>query len=291
LERCDFPDPTAGGTYRCGVSGGADSTALAVLAAAAGLNITLVHVDHGVRHDSADEADVVAQLAERLGVGFEACRVTVADGPDLEARLRAARHAVLGADALLGHTADDQAETVLLALLRGAGPNGLAGMGSARHPLLALRRAETEQLCAALDLAVVTDPSNTDPRFRRNRIRREVLPMLADVAGTDVVPLLTRAAHTQRELVEWAAAVAAELDVTVAKDLAGAPPPVAAAALRAWWCDRTGSPYGPDRAAVERMLDVARGAAVATDVHAGWRLARSGGRLRLERGTTVGSES
>ncbi|HEX5365549.1 MAG TPA: ATP-binding protein, partial [Acidimicrobiales bacterium] len=123
------------------MSGGADSLALLVLAARAGCRVTAVHVDHGLRPGSAGEADVVRAVAADVGAGFRAERVEVAPGPDLEARARAARYAVLPPGALTGHTADDQAETVLLNLIRGAGLEGLAGMrADQRRPLLALRR-------------------------------------------------------------------------------------------------------------------------------------------------------
>src|SRR5438876_376086 len=147
LARCTFPP--AGVPVTCAVSGGADSLALLVLAVAAGCTATAVHVDHGLRPGSADEADVVRDAAARYRAGFRSERVHVAAGPNLEARAREARFAVLPPDVLTGHTADDQAETILLNLLRGAGRGGLTGMGPGRHPLLRVRRRETRALCAA----------------------------------------------------------------------------------------------------------------------------------------------
>src|SRR5690606_13257154 len=164
LARCHLPPP--GTRVVLGVSGGADSLALLALATAAGCPATAVHVDHGLREGSAEEADVVRDAAARFGAGFEARRVAVPPGPHLEARARAARYAALGPGALTGHTADDQAETVLLNLLRGAGLDGLAGFAPDRRPLRDLRRAETRALCRALDLTPVEDPSNDDPRHR-----------------------------------------------------------------------------------------------------------------------------
>ena len=124
----------------CAVSGGADSLGLLVLAVDAGCTVTAVHVDHGLRAGSAAEADVVRAAADRFGAGFRSLSVAVAPGPNLEARARRARYEALPPDALVGHTADDQAETVLLNLIRGAGLDGLAGMAPGRRPIRALRR-------------------------------------------------------------------------------------------------------------------------------------------------------
>jgi len=280
LRRCTFPP--AGSPVHVAVSGGRDSLALLVLASAARLDVTAVHVDHGVRPDSADEAALVEGVARRFGAAFEAVRVVVDDGPNLEARARDARYRALPPDVLTGHTLDDQAETILLFLMRGTGPEGLAGIDRARRPLLSLRRAETGQLCADLGLAVFDDPSNTDPRFRRNRVRAELLPLLDDIAGRDVAPLLARTADLQRSLLEVVVAAAADVDPSDAREVASLSVGVASEALRGWWRRETGEHYAPDADAVERMLGVARGDATAADVGGGWRIARTGQRLRLE---------
>ena len=280
LARCRFP--TEGTPVVLGVSGGADSTALLALAVAAGLDVTAVHVDHGLRPGGAAEAAQVAACCTAWGARFVAERVRVVDGPDLEARARAARHGVLGPGALLGHTADDQAETVLLRLLRGTGPAGLAAMRPDRHPLLALRRADTEALCAHLGVVPVADPSNDDPRFTRNRVRHEVLPLLDEVGGRDVVPLLTRLADLAAEQADALALCAAVIDPTDAAALSAAPRAVAVAALRRWWSDTTGAEYPPDAAATDRVLEVAAGRSRACDVSDGWSVRRTAGRLRLD---------
>ena len=265
------------------MSGGADSLTLLVLAVAAGCEVTAVHVDHGLRPGSAAEAEVVADAARRLGAGFRAERVELVEGPNLEARARAARHGVLGPDALLGHTADDQAETIVLNLMRGAGVTGLAGIrADERHPILGLRRHETEALCAALGLDPVRDPSNLDPRHRRNRVRAEVLPLLDEVAGRDVVAVLARQAEHLREVDDLLVAAADELDPTDAAALARAPAPVARVAVRRWLGGADPQGHPPDAATVARVLAVARLEARATDVGRGRRVSRSRGRLRLE---------
>ncbi len=273
LPRCSFPP--AGTAVTCAVSGGADSTALLALAVAAGCRATAVHVDHGLRPDSAAEAEVVAASAGALGAGFQAARVVVADGPNLEARARAARYSVLPAGALTGHTADDQAETILVNLLRGSGLDGVAGMRPERHPLLRLRRAETRALCAELGLPTVEDPSNADPRHRRNRIRHELVPLLDAIAERDVRALLARQAEVMRAEADLLDELAGAVDPTDAAALAAAPPALARRAIRRWLAD----PYPPDAAGVERVLAVARGEAVACELDGGRRIHRSGMRL------------
>jgi tRNA(Ile)-lysidine synthase len=270
----------------CAVSGGADSLALLALAVEAGCRVTAVHVDHGLRAGSAGEAEVVRAAAARLGARFRAERVAVPPGPNLEARARAARYAALPPGALTGHTADDQAETVLLNLVRGAALDGLAGMDPARRPLRRLRRSETRALCAALGLEPVADPSNDDPAFRRNRVRHELIPLLSAVAERDVVPVLARQADLARDDARVLDDLAAALDPADARALAAAPPALARRAVRAWL--RAAGPGGPehhppDAAAVARVLAVAGGDAVACELAGGWRVARTGGRLRLER--------
>lgn len=258
------------------------------LAVEAGCDVTAVHVDHGLRAGSQAEAERVSAAAEALGARFGAVRLQVPEGPDLEARARAARHAALGWDSALGHTADDLAETVLVNLLRGAGLSGLASLRLGfRHPILSLRRAETHALCKDLGLAVFQDPSNTDSRFVRNRLRQEVLPLLADVAGRDAVPLLVRTAQLAAEDTDLLDELSAGLDPTDAHALAAAPKPLAARSIRRWLAGEGEGPGGserhpPDRASVERVLAVAAGAAVACEVAGGWRVARRGQVLRLE---------
>ena len=285
LARCTFPPP--GTSVTCAVSGGADSLALLVLATAAGCRATAVHVDHGLRPGSAQEAHVVAAAAAQLGADFRAEHVDVGAGPNLEARARAARYAVLPADVLTGHTADDQAETVLLNLLRGAGLDGLAGIradgarnAGPRRPILAVRRAETEAVCAAEGLTPVVDPSNVDPVHRRNRVRAELRPLLDDIAARDIVPVLARQAALLRDEADALNALAADLDPTDAPALAAAPVALARRAVRRWLT--AGRSHPPDAATVERVLAVARGDATSTDAGGGRRVTRTRNVLRLE---------
>lgn len=239
-----------------------------------------MHVDHGLRPESSGEADVVRSAADRFGAAFRAETVELAPGPNLEARAREARYRVLPSDVATGHTADDQAETMLINLMRGAGRDGLAAMAPGyRHPILALRRSETRQLCADLRLAAVEDPTNFDPVHLRNRVRHELLPLLCRLSGRDVVPVLTRQADLLRDESELLDRLAAELDAGDARALAEAPRALARRAVRRWLS--TVQDHPPPAATVERVLAVARGEAIGTDVGGGRSARRTAGRLRV----------
>lgn len=176
-------------------SGGPDSSAmldaLARLAPPRGLSLHVAHVDHGLRPGSAMESEVVAAAATARGLPFTALTVAVASYPSsLQDRARVARHRALhrlaqslDADAIaLAHTADDQAETVLMRALSGATPRALSAMadrtGPLARPLLRVWRTDITAYCAALGLTTLDDPSNSDPRFLRSRVRHELLPAL-----------------------------------------------------------------------------------------------------------------
>ena len=278
LARCAFPSP--GATVDCAVSGGPDSLALLVLAVEAGLIVTAWHVDHGLRPGSDAEGERVAVVADSLGAAAVSVTAMVGDGPNLEARAREARLDALPDGVLTGHPADDQAETVLLNLLRGSGVHGSAGIGDpGRRPLLGLRRSETRALCVACGLEPLDDPMNDDPRFVRNRIRNEVLPLLAEVSDRDPVPLLARHAGLAGEAVVLLDALIADIDPTDARTLAMLSPELARLALRGWLTGLLGG-RPPDAAAIDRVFDVAGGLVRATEVAGGLRIERSRGRLR-----------
>lgn len=276
LSRCAFPAPTT--PVALAVSGGADSMALLFLAYAHGLEVTVHHVDHQLRPQSHRDIDVIAPVAEKLGVELLVHVISVDPGPNLEARARDARYNVLPVDVMTGHTADDQAETVLINLLRGAGTRGLSAMRPGhRRPLLSLRRTETRALCAALDVMPVDDETNTDPKYLRNRVRGELVPLMNDLSQRDIVPLLVRTADMLRGEHDFLEELAAALDPTDARALAQAPLPLARRAVRAWLAH----PYPPDVATVERVLAVARGDVLACDVGGGREVRRSKQRLHL----------
>jgi tRNA(Ile)-lysidine synthase len=249
---------------------------------AAGCDVEAVHVDHRLRTGSSAEADVVRDLAGTVGATFRALTVAVAPGPNLEARARAARHSALPALAATGHTADDQAETVLINLLRGSAAAGLSAMRPGpRRPILDLRRAETTAVCASLALVTVDDPTNADRRFLRNRIRHDVLPLLNDTASRDLVPVLCRQAHLLRDDDDLLEELAASIDATDALALAHAPAPLARRAVRRWIATVDEHGYVPDSAAVERVLDVAAGRSEACELTGGLRVSRHRQRLRV----------
>ena len=198
-------------------SGGADSLALLAgtvfEARRPGLRVIGVTVDHGLQEGSAAQADrVVAQMA---GLGADetvAVRVRVDPaGLGIEAAAREARYSVLGEVAqrtgavgvLLGHTRDDQAETVLLGLTRGSGGRSIAGMRASydvfRRPLLQVTRAQTEAACRAEGIDYWEDPHNQDPRFTRSRVRHVVMPTLEAELGPGVAENLARTAEQLQE--------------------------------------------------------------------------------------------
>ena len=250
---------------------------------AAGCRATAWHVDHGLRPESADEARVVEAIAARLGAGFMAVTVVVAPGPNLEARARSARYGAMPADALTGHTADDQAETILLNLVRGAGLDGLAGIRrGATKPILDLRRAETRSLCGALGIEPIEDPSNADPAFRRNRVRHELLPLLDDIAERDVAAVLAGQAARLRDEADALDAIARELDPTDARAVGAAGAAVARRAVRLWLTRELALDHPPPSDAIERVLGVARAEATACQ-GPGWEVRRSGMRLSARR--------
>lgn len=276
LSTCTFPP--AGTAVDCAVSGGADSLALLLLAHEHGLHVTAHHVNHQLRADSDRDVDAVHAAAGPRGIPVVVHTVTVGEGPNLEARARDARYAVLPPQCMTGHTADDQAETVLINLLRGAAASGLSAMRPGHtRPLLALRRTDTEAVCAAFDLSPVADSTNTSARFVRNRVRHELLALMADISQRDPVPLLARTADILRADNDLLDQLAAEIDPTDAKALAEAPTPLAYRALRRWLSD----PYPPDLAALERVLLVARGEVLACDIGENRQIRRSKQRLTL----------
>ena len=215
------PFAESGARVVVALSGGADSLALAAAAAhegpRAGVEVIAVTIDHGLQSGSADVAERAAAQARERGIAdARVVRVGVGSDGGPEAAARDARYAALreaaassGAVAvLIGHTLDDQAETVLLGLSRGSGAASLKGMSPHTldahglawvRPLLALRRADTAAFCAQSGLEPWADPHNDDDRFARVRVRQRVLPVLEAELGPGIADALWRTAEQLRE--------------------------------------------------------------------------------------------
>jgi tRNA(Ile)-lysidine synthase len=195
-------------------SGGADSMALAAAAAIVGrrrkLGVRALVVDHGLQDGSRQTAELAVERlwTAEIAAQVVTVRVDTTAGTGIEAAARLARYQALQDAArpaeiiLLGHTLDDQAETVLLGLARGSGIRSLAGMppvrGPFRRPLLSVRRSVTRQACAELALEWWDDPQNAEPRFTRVRVRQRVLPVLEEELGPGVAEALARTAESAR---------------------------------------------------------------------------------------------
>ncbi|RPH71985.1 MAG: tRNA lysidine(34) synthetase TilS [Myxococcaceae bacterium] len=236
------------------VSGGVDSLALLVTAArVAGDRTGVASLDHGLRPEAPAEVERVRELVRSLGLPFHTGSLQLRPGPGAEARARTARYAALDriardhgyAAIATAHTADDQAETLLMRLARGSALRGAAAIRAEAprllRPLLTIRRSQTEALVAAAGLEPVRDPSNDDPGLFRTRIRHHVLPVLRQAAGPSVVERLARFARSAAEDEELLAAQATQalervrdgtgLDAVAVRAL---PWPIRARALRTW---------------------------------------------------------
>jgi tRNA(Ile)-lysidine synthase len=285
-------------------SGGADSLALAAAVAfeapRAGVAAGAVTVDHGLQPGSADRAADTATVLRNLGLGpVTVVRVDVGRDGGPEAAARTARYRALRTAAAeheariaLGHTLDDQAETVLLGLGRGSGPRSVAGMVVENppfwRPLLGIRRAITRAACAALELPVWEDPWNDDPAYTRVRLRTDALPLLEDVLGGGVAGALARTAALLREDLDLLDGLArTELDRHAddaglpAAEVAALPAALRRRVLRGWLRDG-GVPdlQAVHLAAVDALLAAWRGQG-RVDLPGGAGVVRTSGRLVL----------
>ena len=295
-------------------SGGADS--LGLLAATVfesrkpAHTVIGVTVDHGLQPGSAERAKAVVEQMAALGAEAHAVTVEVGTTGGPEAAARTARYAALDRSAevhqahavLLGHTRDDQAETVLLGLARGSGARSLSGMaprqGRYRRPLLDLTREQTRAACAAERLTPWEDPHNDDPAFARVRVRRTVLPVLERELGPGVTEALARTARLLRDdadalddLADAArAAVLGPEGALDAERLAGEPAAVRRRVLRRTALD-AGCPgtelFAVHVDAMDALLTDWRGQ-VGVDLPGGLRFVRQGGALRIVPGAVAG---
>lgn len=264
-----------------GLSGGPDSLALVAAAAAEGKHVRAVVVDHGLQPGSADIATRAAEQARRIGVPTEVVRVDVgaASGTGraagLEATARTARYAALfaaagsDADVWVAHTADDQAETLLLGALRG-NPAGMAFRSDRLvRPFLLLRRAETVGACQEIGLESWDDPMNHDTAYRRVAIRQQIIPALTDLLGGDAVAPLAATADRiaeDRQLLESLIDLEPTTDCA---ELAADPAPVRRRRIAAWLIGNDIPVQGDQLNAIERLV---------TDWHGQGPITLTGGR-------------
>ena len=270
----------AGGDVVVAFSGGPDSTAmlhaLARASSALGLRLQAVHVDHGLRPSAAAQAARAARFAAELGVPVQVLRVNPRGSSEDAARR--ARHRALervagrhGAHSIaFGHTIGDQAETVLLHLLRGSGVAGLAAMsrrdGLRFRPLLEVTRTQVERYCARERLVPDIDESNSDPRFTRNRVRQELIPLLEQRFNPriqDALARLARAARDEHQVVRLAAAgwLEQQSPALSRPGFLGLPDAVQVEVLRLAWAAAMGDAQPPGGSArIEQALRLVRGA-------------------------------
>ena len=263
-----------------GLSGGPDSLALAAAAAAEGKDVRCVVVDHGLQPGSAQVAGQAARAARGFGLRADVARVEVGAG-NLEAAAREARYAALlsyGEDVWVAHTADDQAETLVLGALRG-NPSGMSPRnGRVVRPFLAVRRADTVGACEELGLEPWHDPMNADPAFRRVAVRRQVLPLLGELLGGDAVPAL---AATADRIAADQALIASLTDLTPTTSCAqlrADAGPVRRRRLAAWLLGEGVPVQGDQLAAVEALV---------VDWHGQGPVAVAGGRKVVRDGGTL----
>ena len=260
-----------------GLSGGPDSLALAAAAAAEKKDVRCVVVDHGLQDGSAEVARRAAVVARGFGLAAEVVRVEVGEG-NLEAAARSARYEALlayGSDVWVGHTADDQAETLLLGALRG-NPSGMAPRnGRIVRPFLGIRRADTVGACEELGLDPWHDPMNADPAFRRVAMRNQVVPLLSELLGGDAVPAL---AATADRIAADQALIASLTDLaptTSCVELADDAEPVRRRRLAAWLLGEGVPVQGDQLDAVEALV---------VDWHGQGPVAVAGGRAVVREG-------
>jgi tRNA(Ile)-lysidine synthase len=298
--------PASGAHVLVAASGGPDSTALlaalCAVAPAHGLRVTAGHVNHGLRDaDSDADAAAVAALAASLGIPCVTASAPVERGGNLEERARIARRRALGALAraagadvvALAHTEDDQVETVLLRLLRGAGRGGLGGMWPRRgrlwRPFLGVTRTDVRRYLANEELPFRIDRTNADLRHARNRLRRLVIPLLARETNPRLGPAIAALATRLRDEDALLDALATERAAVhrrgerLAIDVAGEPPALARRIVRGWLGTR-GVPTVAARE-IERILALARGTAAGhVGVRGPARIVREKGSLVCRRG-------
>jgi tRNA(Ile)-lysidine synthetase-like protein len=256
------------------LSGGADSATLAYLVGRLSREVRGVHINHRLPASDRLESAALA-VAAAVGVALEMRHIDIPSGPSIEGQARKARYAAFsrvlrpGETLLTAHTRDDQAETVLMNLLRGAGPTGLSGIpprtGSMARPMLAVSRSDTRELAGLAGLPFQDDPSNLDRGLRRNELRLEVIPDLAARFNPSLVESLARSATLVRSDEAYLQQAAASVPVVEAEAslslplgvLFAVPRPVADRVLRSC-LSRMRPPHGGTADEIDGLWAVAR---------------------------------
>ncbi|MDE0232515.1 MAG: tRNA lysidine(34) synthetase TilS [bacterium] len=276
------------------LSGGADSAAAAWLLTRDERAARAVHVNHSLPH-SATMAEAARGISTKLGMDL--AEVSIHPGAESEDAMRTARYQALADHSrpdeavITAHTADDQAETVLHNLLRGAGLDGMAGIPPRRdrfhRPLLGVWRSQTRELATLSGLPWEDDPQNDDPRYLRNRIRRRLIPQLEAEYQPRLREGLVRMSTLARADLSHLESLAARIPVLTSGDgsvelscarMAELPPPISSRVVRRA-LRRVRGPHAGSEAEVQRALDVARGQAPRTELEGGVTVTRSGDRL------------
>lgn len=281
-----------GGPVVIGLSGGSDSLALVAAALAEDVPVLAVVVNHNLQEGSAQVAGEAAVQARALGASTRIVHVDVdvdvERGGSVEAAARQARYAALfevaaeaagdRAEVWVAHTADDQAETLLLGALRGNPSGMLQRSGNLVRPFLYLRRADTVGACTELHLHPWHDPMNEDPAFRRVAMRTEIIPALSELLGGDAVPALARTADRiaqSNEVIRELASASTEMDC---EELAGLPAVVRRFRIHAWLVEKHVHPNGAQLDAIERLVTHWRGQ-VGVELAGSQAVKREAGRL------------
>lgn len=272
-----------------GLSGGADSAALAYLCLRLGRDVGALHVNHGLLHSPLMERAASA-VAAALDLDLEIITVEVPKGPSPEGQARRARYGVFAEvedNILTAHTRDDDVETVLFNLVRGTGPRGLAGIPYYRadnvyRPMLAVARSETREIASLAGLPFVDDPMNEEPGLARNIVRRRVIPMLSELNPrvSDSITRMSAAIAGDNEYLDEEAArvqiLQGESSVAVAVgELVAVARPIADRVLKRMLAATVGG-GGPTSERVQTLWAVARGEIASHQVGSGFVARREG---------------
>jgi tRNA(Ile)-lysidine synthase len=297
LERADFP----AADLVVALSGGPDSALCARLAQETGMALRAVFVDHGLPA-SRELREAAGSIADLLDVPFDVVTAHVDVGPGLEERAREARYQALeqnlkpGEVIVTGHNADDQAETVLVNFLRGAGARGLGGMprrrGVIARPLLDLTREEIRNAATEAGLPWIEDRANLDMRHRRNRVRHELIPLLEHDYSPSLRSILARTADSMRADDQMLQERADDLPLRddgeavliPAAAVTTLPPPVATRLVRRA-LRRARPPHPGSKREVEAVMAVARGETRFAEIAGGLSICREGALVALYPGS------